>query len=125
MNGIFLVIIEQDDNAVSFRQCKHFFIEQVVGNVINLKRLLNGKQNVWKYQNGEERAIRTDGRKMFDDVRFECVQDMRKRGNAFEQYIHQIMVDQSGGSSSIDLVLVFSFFGIFGYILPHMQVAKL
>ena len=49
----------------------------------------------------------------------------RKRGNAFEQYTHQIMVDQSGGSSSIDLVLVFSFFGIFGYILPHMQVAKL
>lgn len=72
-----------------------------------------------------KRAIRTDGRKMFDDVRFECVQDMRKRGDAFEQYIHQIMVDQSGGSSSIDLVLVFSFFGIFGYILPHMQVAKL
>ena len=72
-----------------------------------------------------KRAIRTDGRKMFDDVRFECVQDTRKRGNAFEQYIHQIMVDQSGGSSSIDLVLVFSFFGIFGYILPHMQVAKL
>ena len=72
-----------------------------------------------------KRAIRTDGRKMFADVRFECVQDTRKRGNAFEQYIHQIMVDQSGGSSSIDLVLVFSFFGIFGYILPHMQVAKL
>ncbi len=72
-----------------------------------------------------KRAIRTEGRKMFDDVRFECVQDTRKRGNAFEQYIHQIMVDQSGGSSSIDLVLVFSFFGIFGYILPHMQVAKL
>ena len=72
-----------------------------------------------------KRAIRTNGRKMFDDVRFECVQDTRKRGNAFEQYIHQIMVDQSGGSSSIDLVLVFSFFGIFGYILPHMQVAKL
>ena len=72
-----------------------------------------------------KRAIRTDGRKMFDDVRFECVQDTRKRGNAFEQYIHQIMVDQSGGSSSIDLVLVFSFLGIFGYILPHMQVAKL
>ena len=46
---------------------------------------------------------------MFDDVRFECVQDTRKRGNAFEQYIHQIMVDQSGGSSSIDLVLVFSY----------------
>ena len=47
-----------------------------------------------------KRAIRTDVRKMFDDVRFECVQDTRKRGNAFEQYIHQIMVDQSGGSSS-------------------------
>ena len=61
MNGIFLVIIEQDDNAVSFRQCKHFFIEQVVGNVINLKRLLNGKQNVWKYQNGEEKSD-SDGR---------------------------------------------------------------
>ena len=72
-----------------------------------------------------KRAIRKDGRKMFDDVRFECVQDTRKRGNPFEQYIYQIMVDQSGGSSSIDLVLVFSFFGIFGYILPHMQVAKL
>ena len=25
-------------------------------NVINLKRLLNGKQNVWKYQNGEEKS---------------------------------------------------------------------
>ena len=72
-----------------------------------------------------KRAIRTDGRKLFYDVRDECVQDTRKRGNAFEQYIHQIMVDQSGGSSSIDLVLVFSFLGIFGYILPHMQVAKL
>ena len=72
-----------------------------------------------------KRAIRTDGRKMFDDVRFECVQDTGKRGDAVVLYIHQIMVDQSGGSSSIDLVLVFSFFGIFGYLLPHMQVAKL
>ena len=31
-------------------------------NVINLKRLLNGKQNVWKYQNGEEKSD-SDGRK--------------------------------------------------------------
>lgn len=31
------------------------------GNVINLKRLLNGKQNVWKYQNGEEKSD-SDGR---------------------------------------------------------------
>ena len=30
-------------------------------NVINLKRLLNGKQNVWKYQNGEEKSD-SDGR---------------------------------------------------------------
>ena len=30
-------------------------------NVINLKRLLNGKQNVWKYQNGEEKSD-ADGR---------------------------------------------------------------
>ena len=29
--------------------------------VINLKRLLNGKQNVWKYQNGEEKSD-SDGR---------------------------------------------------------------
>lgn len=72
-----------------------------------------------------ERAIRTDGRKMFDDVRFEGVQGTRKSGNAFEQYIRQVKANQSGGSSSIDLVLVFSFFGISGYILPHMQVAKL
>lgn len=72
-----------------------------------------------------ERAIRTDGRKMLDDVRFESVQGTRKRGSAFEQHIHQIMVNQSGGSSSIDLVFVFSFFGISGCILPHIQVAKL
>ena len=62
---------------------------------------------------------------MLDDVRFESVQGTRKRGSAFEQHIHQIMVNQSGGSSSIDLVLVFSFFGISGCILPHIQVAKL
>ena len=30
-------------------------------NVINLKRLLNGKQNVWKHQNGEEKSD-SDGR---------------------------------------------------------------
>ena len=30
-------------------------------NVINLKWLLNGKQNVWKYQNGEEKSD-SDGR---------------------------------------------------------------
>ena len=30
-------------------------------NVINLKRPLNGKQNVWKYQNGEEKSD-SDGR---------------------------------------------------------------
>ena len=30
-------------------------------NVINLKRILNGKQNVWKYQNGEEKSD-SDGR---------------------------------------------------------------
>ena len=29
--------------------------------VINLKRILNGKQNVWKYQNGEEKSD-SDGR---------------------------------------------------------------
>ena len=33
----------------------------LVRNVINLKRLLNGKQNVWKYQNGEEKSD-SDGR---------------------------------------------------------------
>ena len=32
-----------------------------LSNVINLKRLLNGKQNVWKYQNGEEKSD-SDGR---------------------------------------------------------------
>ena len=30
-------------------------------NVINLKQPLNGKQNVWKYQNGEEKSD-SDGR---------------------------------------------------------------
>ncbi|MDD6947336.1 MAG: hypothetical protein SPI20_02980 [Ruminococcus callidus] len=34
---------------------------QLAPNVINLKRLLNGKQNVWKYQNGEEKSD-SDGR---------------------------------------------------------------
>ena len=39
-----------------------FFARGDVGiNVINLKRLLNGKQNVWKYQNGEEKSD-SDGR---------------------------------------------------------------
>ena len=33
----------------------------VLSNVINLKRILNGKQNVWKYQNGEEKSD-SDGR---------------------------------------------------------------
>ncbi len=41
-------------------------VEDFVGgdaciNVINLKRPLNGKQNVWKYQNGEEKSD-SDGR---------------------------------------------------------------
>ena len=35
--------------------------EQAACIVINLKRLLNGKQNVWKYQNGEEKSD-SDGR---------------------------------------------------------------
>ena len=39
------------------RQSRGFFRN----NVINLKRLLNGKQNVWKYQNGEEKSD-SDGR---------------------------------------------------------------
>ena len=30
-------------------------------NVINLKRILNGKQNVWQHQNGEEKSD-SDGR---------------------------------------------------------------
>ena len=34
---------------------------QLAPNVINLKRILNGKQNVWKYQNGEEKSD-SDGR---------------------------------------------------------------
>ena len=34
---------------------------EAITNVINLKRLLNGKQNVWKYQNGEEKSD-SDGR---------------------------------------------------------------
>ena len=34
---------------------------QGYANVINLKRILNGKQNVWKYQNGEEKSD-SDGR---------------------------------------------------------------
>ncbi len=38
-----------------------FFRGDSVPNVINLKRLLNGKQNVWKYQNGEEKSD-SDGR---------------------------------------------------------------
>ena len=33
----------------------------ILTNVINLKRLLNGRQNVWKYQNGEEKSD-SDGR---------------------------------------------------------------
>ena len=33
----------------------------IQANVINLKRPLNGKQNVWKYQNGEEKSD-SDGR---------------------------------------------------------------
>ena len=73
---------------------------------------------------GKERFGRTGKRcLMMSDL--SAFKTREREGDAFEQYIHQIMVDQSGGSSSIDLVLVFSFFGIFGYILPHMQVAKL
>ena len=42
--------------------CKQYSCEgQALANVINLKRLLNGKQNVWKYQNGEEKSD-SDGR---------------------------------------------------------------
>lgn len=36
-------------------------VRELRPNVINLKRLLNGKQNVWKYQNGEEKSD-SDGR---------------------------------------------------------------
>ena len=70
-------------------------------------------------------AIRADGRKMFDDVGFKRIQGTRKTGYAFKQHILQIMVNHSDRSPSIDFVLVFSFFGISGYILPQMQVVKL
>ena len=44
----------------------HYYVDNVCAwqnlpNVINLKRILNGKQNVWKYQNGEEKSD-SDGR---------------------------------------------------------------
>ena len=52
--GMFLVV---------FGHAMHdsFIRGGVHNNVINLKRLLNGKQNVWKYQNGEEKSD-SDGR---------------------------------------------------------------
>ena len=43
------------------RRCPHRPADLCISNVINLKRPLNGKQNVWKYQNGEEKSD-SDGR---------------------------------------------------------------
>ena len=46
----------------SAQKCPMKYVrEEVLNNVINLKRPLNGKQNVWKYQNGEEKSD-SDGR---------------------------------------------------------------
>ena len=51
--GFLLMKIYEGSHAVRRGRCPH--------NVINLKRPLNGKQNVWKYQNGEEKSD-SDGR---------------------------------------------------------------
>jgi len=56
----FSVLVKQMESRIAFwenRLCKG----RQKSNVINLKRPLNGKQNVWKYQNGEEKSD-SDGR---------------------------------------------------------------
>ena len=56
------VFVDKHDTArVDSRYVAQFFEKEHRANVINLKRLLNGKQNVWKYQNGEEKSD-SDGR---------------------------------------------------------------
>ena len=50
-------ISEEEEQEQIRQRNRHDYLP----NVINLKRLLNGKQNVWKYQNGEEKSD-SDGR---------------------------------------------------------------
>jgi len=50
-----------DSLRFQFHLINAFVKGDSLSNVINLKRLLNGKQNVWKYQNGEKKSD-SDGR---------------------------------------------------------------
>ena len=63
---MFLVFRIANSNLLIFLRFQYSLINTFVkgdslSNVINLKRILNGKQNVWKYQNGEEKSD-SDGR---------------------------------------------------------------
>ena len=65
MSAVFLILAVSNEpqvNAVELAQLGgEGLLRGTSCNVINLKRLLNGKQNVWKYQNGEEKSD-SDGR---------------------------------------------------------------
>ena len=65
MSAVFLILAVSNEpqvNAVELAQLGgEGLLRGTSCNVINLKRLLNGKQKVWKYQNGEEKSD-SDGR---------------------------------------------------------------
>ena len=64
MSRVFILVARTEPQATAVKLAQLGGGELLRGascNVINLKRLLNGKQNVWKYQNGEEKSD-SDGR---------------------------------------------------------------
>lgn len=64
MGRVFILVARTEPQATAVKLAQLGGGELLRGtscNVINLKRLLNGRQNVWKYQNGEEKSD-SDGR---------------------------------------------------------------
>lgn len=76
-------------------------------------------------QIARERAIRSDGREIVDNLRFKTAQGAEDRVTPLIQQIRHFTVNQFNGSSAVDFILVLSFFGISLCILPKMQVEKL
>lgn len=58
---VFILVVRTDPQAIAVKLAQLGEGCRGQANVINLKRILNGKQNVWKYQNGEEKSD-SDGR---------------------------------------------------------------
>ena len=61
MGRVFILVARTEPQATAVKLAQLGEGCRGQANVINLKRILNGKQNVWKYQNGEEKSD-SDGR---------------------------------------------------------------